>query len=131
MDRPIPTCLSLFALCGRPPEADDTFGATTVVTAMLMPSYDGSIKLLPALPDEWVYGEYKRVVARGAFELDFAWKDKKITSLLIKSKAGGKCRIEDKPGLKISSGGKVIEFKKIGDGLVEYGTSKDGVYSIE
>ena len=39
--------------------------------------------------------------------------------------------INEQPGLKISSGGKEIEYKKIGDGLVEYGTSKDGVYSIE
>ncbi len=125
------TCLSLFALCGRAPQVDGTFGATAAVTEMLMQSHDGYIKLLPALPDEWDDGEYKGVVARGAFELDFAWKDKKITSLLIKSKVGGKCRIEDRSGLKISSGGKVIEFNKIGDGLVEFGTNKDGVYRIE
>ena len=102
-----------------------------MIMACLLYTSDGSIKLLPALPDEWVYGEYKGVVARGAFELDFAWKVKKNMRWLIKSKVGGQCRIEDKPGLKINSGGKVIEYKTIGNGLVEFGTSKDGVYRIE
>ncbi len=39
--------------------------------------------------------------------------------------------INEQPGLKISSGGKEIEYKKIGDGLVEFGTNKAGVYWIE
>ena len=39
--------------------------------------------------------------------------------------------INEQPGLKISSGGKEIEYKKIGDGLVEFGTNKAVVYWIE
>ncbi len=124
------SCTSLFALCGRSLQVDGSFGVTAAVTEMLMQSHDGFIKLLPALPDEWKDGAFKGVCARGAFELDYAWKDKKITQLNITSKAGETCRIENKPGLKISSNGKKIKFKKISNGIIEFETVKGAVYSI-
>ncbi len=125
------SCISLFALCGRSLQVDGNFGVTAAVTEMLMQSHDGFIKLLPALPDEWIDGEFKGVCARGAFELDYAWQNKKITRLKILSKAGEICRIEFKAGLKISSNGKKIGFKKLLDGNVEFKTAKDAVYLIE
>jgi len=124
------SCTSLFALCGRSLQVDGSFGVTAAVTEMLMQSHDGFIKLLPALPDEWKDGAFKGVCARGAFELDYAWEDKKITQLNITSKAGETCRIENKPGLKISSNGKKIKFKKISNGIIEFETVKGAVYSI-
>lgn len=125
------TCTSLFALCGKAPQVDGTFGATAAITEMLMQSHDGYIKLLPALPDEWSEGEYKGVCARGGFELDYAWKNKQITELVIKSKSGGWCTIEDKPILKISSNGQSIPFNKTPNGLVQFETMKGLVYKIE
>ena len=121
---------SFFALCGKSLQVDGSFGVTAAVTEMLMQSQDGFIKLLPALPDEWSDGEFKGLVARGAFELDFTWKNKKITQLKILSKAGELCRIEFKPGIKISSNGKNVNFKKLPDGIVEFKTEKDDVYLI-
>ena len=91
---------------------------------------DGFIKLLPALPDEWSDGEFKGLVARGAFELDFTWKNKMITQLKILSKAGELCRIELKPGIKISSNGKNISYKKLPDGIIEFKTMKGAAYLI-
>jgi alpha-L-fucosidase 2 len=85
---------------------------------------------LPALPDEWKDGAYKGVVARGGFELDFEWKDKRITRWSIKSKAGGVCRIADKPNLRITCNGKIVE-NKASNGIVEFNTDKGGLYSIE
>ncbi len=121
-------CTSLFALCGRSLQVDGSFGVTAAVTEMLMQSHDGFIKLLPALPDEWSDGEFKGLVARGGFELDFVWKNKMITQLKILSKAGEVCRIEWKPGMKISNNGKKISFKKLPDGNVEFKTAKGAVY---
>jgi alpha-L-fucosidase 2 len=125
------SCTSMFALCGRSLQVDGNFGVTAAVTEMLMQSHDGFIKLLPALPDEWSRGEFKGLCARGAFELDFAWEDKKLTQLKITSKAGETCRIEFRPGLKVSSNGKQVGLKKLADGLAEFKTVKDVVYTVE
>ncbi len=124
------SCTSLFALCGRALQVDGNFGVTAAVTEMLIQSHDGFIKLLPALPDEWSDGEFKGVCARGAFELDFTWKNKKVTQLSILSKAGEVCRIEYKPGMKISSNGKKVVFKKLPSGLIEFKTIKSSVYQV-
>jgi alpha-L-fucosidase 2 len=125
------SCTSLFALCGRALQVDGNFGVTAAVTEMLMQSHDGFIKLLPALPDEWSDGEFKGVCARGAFELDFSWKNKVLTKLSILSKAGEVCRMEYKPGMKISSNGKKVLFKKLSNGLIEFKTVKGSVYQLE
>jgi alpha-L-fucosidase 2 len=124
-------CTSLFALCGRALQVDGSFGATAAITEMLVQSQDGVIKLLPALPDEWAEGKYSGVCVRGAFELDYAWKDKQVTQLKILSKAGVTCRIESKPKLKISCNGQKVKFKSLSNGLVEFDTVKGGVYVVE
>jgi alpha-L-fucosidase 2 len=124
-------CTSLFALCGRALQVDGSFGATAAITEMLVQSQDGMIKLLPALPDEWGEGKYSGVCVRGAFELDYAWKDKQVTQLKILSKAGVTCRIESKPKLKISCNGQKVKFKVLPNGLVEFDTIKGGVYVVE
>ncbi len=125
------SCTSLFALCGRALQVDGNFGVTAAITEMLIQSHDGFIKLLPALPDEWSEGQFKGVCARGGFELDYTWKNKTVTEVSILSKAGGICRIEYKPGLKISSKGKKVVYRKAASGLIEFDTEKNGVYVIK
>jgi alpha-L-fucosidase 2 len=125
------SCTSLFALCGKAPQVDGTFGVTAAITEMLMQSHDGFIKLLPALPDDWQTGTFKGVCARGAFELDYTWKNKQVTQLKITSKAGEMCRIEAKPNVKISNNGKAITFNKLAGGNIEFKTIKGEVYIVE
>jgi alpha-L-fucosidase 2 len=98
---------------------------------MLLQSQDGFIKLLPALPSEWSNGTFKGVCARGGFDLDFTWQNKKITQLKIISKAGALCQIESKLGLKITNNGKAITFKKNTAGAIEFKTVKGGIYVVE
>ncbi len=125
------SCTSLFALCGRSLQVDGNFGVTAAVTEMLMQSHDGFIKLLPALPDEWSEGEFKGVCARGAFELDFQWQNKKITALKILSKAGEVCRIETNPNVKITNNSKNVYFKKLPGGIIEFKTVKGENYQVK
>ncbi len=125
------TCTSMFALCGRSLQVDGNFGVTAAITEMLLQSQDGWIRLLPALPSEWSEGEFTGVCARGAFELAYSWKDSQVKKLKIKSKAGEICRIEWRPGLKITSGGKPIPFKKENNGVASFQTIKDGVYLVQ
>jgi alpha-L-fucosidase 2 len=124
-------CTSMFALCGKSLQVDGSFGVTAAVTEMLMQSHDGFIQLLPALPDEWSTGTFKGVCARGGFELDYSWDNKKITQFTILSKAGDVCRIAYKPGLHISSNGRKIKYKKITEGTVEFNTIKGSIYVVE
>lgn len=125
------SCTSFFALCGRSMQVDGSFGVTAAINEMLVQSHDGFIKLLPALPDEWHTGEFKGVCTRGGFELDYSWENKKITKLKIKSKAGCICRVEYKPGLKISCNGKKVGYKRLSDGNIEFKTIAGFSYFIE
>jgi alpha-L-fucosidase 2 len=87
------TYLNLF--CAHPPfQIDGNFGGTSGIAEMLLQSQDGVINLLPALPDVWATGEVKGLKARGGFEIDMTWKDKKITRIIVKSAFGGNCRLK-------------------------------------
>jgi alpha-L-fucosidase 2 len=121
----------LFALCGKAPQVDGTFGTTAAITEMLMQSHDGCIKLLPALPAEWTSGQFRGVCARGGFELNYTWDNKTVRSLRILSKAGEQCTIEMKPNLHIVSNGKQIKFKKNTNGTVSFNTIAGQTYAIE
>ena len=124
------SCTSLFALCGKAPQVDGTFGVTAAITEMLMQSHDDYIQLLPALPAEWPEGSFKGVCTRGGFVLDFLWKDKEVTALQIYSRAGQLCRLKAKEGITISNQGKPIPHKQLPDGKIEFQTQAGGLYNI-
>ena len=68
---------------------------------MLLQSQTGVIHLLPALPAAWPSGEVKGLKARGAFEVDLAWTDGRLTGVRIQSLKG--------QPLSVQYGGHLIE----------------------
>jgi alpha-L-fucosidase 2 len=91
----------------HPPfQIDGNFGCTSGITEMLMQSADGSIHLLPALPDVWMTGgNISGLKARGGFEIiNIQWKDGKLVKAVIKSNLGGNLRLRVPNEMKLSNG---------------------------
>lgn len=76
-------------------QIDGNFGAAAAVIAMLLRCENGVIELLPAIPDQWKKsGSVQRLRAKGAYTLDYAWKDGIVESLVIRAEKPGVCTVK-------------------------------------
>ena len=100
----------------HPPfQIDGNFGATSGIAEMFLQSHLQEIQLLPALPAAWKNGNIKGLVARGGFETEMYWKNRKLTKALITSKAGGFCTLRTKEKITIPGLKSVNQISKLGD----------------
>lgn len=111
----------------HPPfQLDGNFGGSAGIAEMLLQSHEGFINPLAALPDAWDEGEFEGLCARNGFVINAAWKNKKIISLKVLSKSGGRLIIKCETS-EISCEGEKADYIKE-NGLVICATKKDKEY---
>lgn len=116
-----------------PFQIDGNFGYTAGVTEMLLQSYGGVIRLLPALSPYWVNGSIRGIKAEGNFEVDQTWKESKLTEAVITSGSGLECTLhhEGIAQAKITNGnGEEVKFTVIDENNVKFPTVAGESYFV-
>ena len=111
-------------------QIDGNFGGTSGITEMLLQSHLGEIHLLAAIPDEWKTGEVTGLKARGGFEINIAWSDRKITRATIKSLNGERCVVRTATPIRF----KGIASKSVNTGngyTTTFQTKKGMIYEFK
>jgi alpha-L-fucosidase 2 len=69
----------------HPPfQIDGNFGGAAAIMEMLLQSWGGEIRLLPALPTAWPEGEVRGIRARSGLAADMKWSGGRLQSLILK-----------------------------------------------
>lgn len=78
---------------GRNPVIETPLSAATAVTDMLLQSWDGTIKIFPAIPDSWKDCAFEKLRAEGGFDVSARMTDGKLSWVRLHNDAGNKCRV--------------------------------------
>jgi alpha-L-fucosidase 2 len=86
----------------HPPfQIDGNFGGTTGILEMIVQSWGGEVRILPALPSDWSDGRIDGLRVRGGIELDIAWKDHELHKLAFRGPAFTEVPVRYKTTLRV------------------------------
>lgn len=101
---------------------------------MLLQSYGGTLRFLPALPAEiWQSGYLKGIRAVGNFEVDQAWENGVLTTATVTSGSGRDCDIRYKAiatATVTDETGNEVAFTTLDNDHISFPTTAGGRYTI-
>nr|WP_229518973.1 glycoside hydrolase family 95 protein [Massilia rhizosphaerae] len=84
----------------HPPfQIDGNFGGAAGILEMLVQSWGGEVRILPALPHAWAEGAVRGVRARAGIEVDLDWAGGHATRLALRGKPGQSVKLRFKARL--------------------------------
>nr|WP_275983779.1 glycoside hydrolase family 95 protein [Paenibacillus hamazuiensis] len=115
----------------HPPfQIDGNFGGAAGVAEMLLQSHGGELRFLPALPAAWPNGHIRGLRARGALDVDLAWRDGRLAEAVLRARRSGMCRIRSSEPIAVSSGGAAVAVRHIENGLFEFAVHEGTSYVV-
>ena len=86
----------------HPPfQIDGNFGGTAGILEMIVQSWGGEVRILPALPSAWPDGRIDGLRVRGGIELGIAWKGHELRELTLKGPAFAKVSVRYRDALRV------------------------------
>jgi alpha-L-fucosidase 2 len=74
----------------HPPfQIDGNFGGAAGIVEMIVQSWGGEIRLLPALHAAWPNGEVRGIRARGSISISLGWRARKVSWSIVRSSDSG------------------------------------------
>jgi len=110
---------------------DSSYSFNAVVSEMLLQSYEGMIRIAPAVPSRWD-ASLSGFLAVGAFEVDAEIRSGKAQWLAVRSLKGNHCRVVNPwvgQRVQVLQDGKDVPFTEK-DGIIAFDTEAGGVYEI-
>lgn len=110
---------------------DSSYAFNAVVSEMFLQSYEGMIRIAPAVPSRWD-ASLSGFLAVGAFEIDTEIRGGKAQWLAIRSLKGNRCRVVNPwvgQPVQVLRDGKAVPYAEK-DGVIAFATEAGGVYEI-
>jgi alpha-L-fucosidase 2 len=112
-------CTSVSLLTTHPPggtnpnvtfQIDGNLGTPAAVAEMIVQSYGGVVRLLPALPSAWTTGAVSGLRLRRGFVVDISWSDHRLTDATIVATVDGPLRlvVPDPIGVVLGDGTEIV-----------------------
>jgi hypothetical protein len=118
------------------PVIETPLAAAATLQELYLQSWDGTVRVFPAVPAAWPEASFIRFRAEGAFLVSARRRGGRTVYIQVESERGGLCRLQtgmDADNLKVEdAGGKSIAFSVVDKarGLIELNTRKGDVMRI-